>query len=138
MKPIKRRFKWWFRCTSSTGHLNKFDLYSGRKKDVEVNFGESMVMQISEKTKGTYCTFFYPALMDKLFEDEIYVLGTVQSSQKDMLKLKDDKKIPKGEGGFHYSKCIICCKWYNNKPVLLLATNVDGMSGVSNIMKQRE
>ena len=111
MKPIKWRFKWWFRCTSSTGHLNKFDLYSGWMKDIEVNFGESVVMQISGKPKGTDCTFFDPALMDKLFEDEIYVLGTVQSTQKDMPKLKDDKKIPKGEGGFHYSKRIICCKW---------------------------
>ena len=37
---------------------------------------------------------------------------------------------------FHYSKNTICCKWYNNKPVLLMETNVDGMSRVSNIMKR--
>ena len=36
----------------------------------------------------------------------------------------------------HYCKNIICCKWYDNKPVLLLATNVDGMSGVSNVMRR--
>ena len=31
---------------------------------------------------------------------------------------------------------IICCKWYYNKSVLLLATNVDGMYEVSNVMTQ--
>ena len=53
-----------------------------------------------------------------------------------MLTLKDDKKISRGEGDFIYSKNIICCKWYNNKSVLLLGKNVDGMSGVSNIMRK--
>ena len=53
-----------------------------------------------------------------------------------MLKLKEDQKIPRGESDFHYSKNIICCKWYDNNPVLLLGTNVDGMSGVCNVMRQ--
>ena len=53
-----------------------------------------------------------------------------------MPKLKEDKKMSRGERDFHYSKSIICCKWYDNKPVLLVATNADGMSGVSNVMKR--
>ena len=36
---------------------------------------------------------------------------------------------------FHYSKNIICCQRYDNKPVLLLAINFDAMSGVSNVMR---
>ena len=40
-----------------------------------------------------------------------------------------------GKSGFHYSKSIIFSKWYGNKPVLLLATNADGVSGVSNVMR---
>ena len=52
-----------------------------------------------------------------------------------MLKLKGDKKMSRGENDFYYSKNIICCKWYNNKLVLLLTTNVDRMSGVSNVMR---
>ena len=82
-------------------------------------------MQLFEKVQGTYYTLFFdnsPALIDKLFEDGINTTGTVCSNRKQMLKLKD-------ESDFHYSKNIICCKWYNNKPVLLLAINVDGMSG---------
>ena len=53
-----------------------------------------------------------------------------------MAKLNKDQKIPKGESDFHYSKNTICCKWYDNNPVLLLGTNVDDMSGVCNVMRQ--
>ena len=53
-----------------------------------------------------------------------------------MAKLNKDQKIPKGESDFHYSKNTICCKWYDNNPVLLLGTNVDGMSGVCNVMRR--
>ena len=52
-----------------------------------------------------------------------------------MSKLKEDK-ISSSENDFHYSKNIICCKWYNNKPVLFLKSNVNGMSGISNIMRR--
>ena len=53
-----------------------------------------------------------------------------------MLKLKEDKKMSWSETDFLYCKNIICCKWYDNKPVSLLATNIDGMSGISNVMRQ--
>ena len=53
-----------------------------------------------------------------------------------MSKLKEDKKISRGESDFHYSKNIICCKWYNNKPVLRLVTNADDISGVSNVIRR--
>ena len=52
-----------------------------------------------------------------------------------MLKLKEDKKMSRSESEFHYSKNI-CCKWYDKKPVLLLVTNVDDISGLSNIMRR--
>ena len=98
-------------------------------------------MQLSEKLKGTYCTLFFdnffniPELMDKPFVDGIYAIGTVRSNRKKMPKLKEDKKIFKGERDFHYSNKIICCKWYESKPDLFLETNVDGMIGVSKVMK---
>ena len=34
-KPIKWGFKWWFRCTNSTGYLYGFDIFLNKKKDVE-------------------------------------------------------------------------------------------------------
>ena len=97
-------------------------------------------MQLSEKLKGSYCTLFFDkffnrlALIDKLFEDGIYTIGTVGSNQKHLPKLKEDKKMSRVKNDFHYSESIICCKWYANKPVFFLATNVDGVSEESNVM----
>ena len=73
-------------------------------------------------------------MIDKLFEDGVYAIGTEQSNGKQMPNLKEDKKMFKGQSDFHYSKNIICCKWYNNKPIPLLATNFDGMSWVSYVI----
>ena len=58
-KPIKWGFKWWFRCVSLNGYLYEFDFYLGKKQDVKVNLGEGVVMQLSEKLKGTFCTVFW-------------------------------------------------------------------------------
>ena len=131
MKPIKRSFKWWFRCASSNGYLYEFDLYLGKKRNVEVNLGECVVMQLSEKLKGTFCTLLFenffnrPLLINKLFEEKICAIGTVSSQRKHMVKLKDDRKTVRGDSDFHFSKNVICCKWFNNEPVLLLATNIE-------------
>ena len=67
MKPVKRGCKWWFRCVSSSGYLYEFDLYLGKKQNVEVNLGEGVVMQPSEKLKGTFCTLF----IDKFFNSPL-------------------------------------------------------------------
>ena len=42
----------------------------------------------------------------------------------------------RGYSDFQFSKNVICCKWFGNKAVLLLATNVEGMVGMSNMMRQ--
>ena len=55
-----------------------------------------------------------------------------------MPKLKDDKKMVRRDSDFHFSKNVICCKWFDNKPVLLLAINVEGMDGTSNVMRRAE
>lgn len=53
-----------------------------------------------------------------------------------MLKLKDEKKLSRDVSDFHYSKNIICYKWHDNRPVLLLAINVDSMSAAYNVMRR--
>ena len=98
-------------------------------------------MQLSEKLKDTLCTFFDnffngPLLINKLFEENIYAIETVRSNQKLMPKLKDDKKMVRGDSDFQFSKNEICCEWFDNKPVLLLATNTEGIDVTSNVMRQ--
>ena len=76
MKPLKRGFEWWFGCASSTGYLCKFDFYPSQEKDVKVNLVESVVIQLSQKLRETYCTLFSdnsfnsPALIDKILRIE--------------------------------------------------------------------
>ena len=99
-------------------------------------------MQLFEKLEGTFCTLFFenffnsPLLINKLFEQNIYEIGDVRSSRKHMPKLKDDKKMVRGDSDFQFPKNVICCKWFDNKPVLLLATNIEGIDGTSNVMRQ--
>ena len=64
MKPIKWSFKWWFRCATSNCYLYEFDLYLRKKKNVEVNLDEGVVMQLPEKLKSTFCTFFFDNLFN--------------------------------------------------------------------------
>ena len=104
--------------------------------------GEDVVTQLSEKLKGTFCTFFFdnffnsPLLINKLFKENIYAIGTARSNRKHVPKLKDDKKMVRGDSDFQFPKNVICCKWFDNKPVLLLATNIEGMDGTSNVMRR--
>ena len=60
----------------------------------------------------------------------------MRSNRKHMAKLKDDKKMLGRDSDFQFSKNVICYKWFNNKPVLLLATNIEGMDGTSNAMRR--
>lgn len=75
---------------------NKIDFYLGKKKDMEVNLGEGVVSQLTEKLKRTYCTVyfdnFFPISIDKLLQNVIYGVGAVRSNRKHMPKTKIDKK----------------------------------------------
>ena len=74
-------------CELSNGYLYELYLYLGRKQNVEVNIGEGVVMQLSEKLKGTFRTLFFdnffnsPLLINKLFEENIYTIGNVRSNR---------------------------------------------------------
>ena len=99
MKPIKWGFKCWFRCASWNGYLHEFDLYLGKKQNIEVNLVIGMVMQLSEKLEDIFCNLLFdiffnsPLLINNMFEENIYEIGTVRSNEKHMPKRKDDKKM---------------------------------------------
>ena len=143
LKPIKWGFKSWYRCASKTGYLYEFDLYLGKKKDgVQYNLGESVILQLSEKLKNTFCTLFFdnffnsPILVEKLFDDDIYAVGTVRSNRKQMPQMKIDKSMKRGDVDFQYSSKVICCKWFDNRGVMLLASNLQGMDECSNVSRR--
>ena len=92
--------------------------------------------------KGIYCTLFSDNFLNSLALIYNTFWGCnsqdscVRSNQKQMLKLKEHKKMSCCERDFHYSKNIICCKWWNSKLVLPQAKNVDGVRKVSITMRE--
>ena len=98
MEPTKWGFYWWFRYDNPTGYLYEFENWKG--------LPAPYFWQIFNSAR----------LINKLFEDGIYAIGTVQSNRKQMPKLKEDKKISGSESDFHYSNNVICCKSYDKKP----------------------
>ena len=88
-KPIKWGFKFWFRCASKTGYLYQMDIYLGHKKATEFNLGESVV-QFCEDLKGKFCRVYFdnffssPNLVQRLFLNDVYAVGTVKTNQKNM------------------------------------------------------
>ena len=63
-------------------------------------------------------------LIDNSFQNGIFPVETVRSNKKQMPKMKIDSEIKRGDVDFKYSDNVLCCKWYNNKAVLLLASNI--------------
>ena len=67
-------------------------------------------MQISENLKGTFCTLFSDnffnssLLINKLFEENFYAVGTVRSNRKRMPKLQNGIKIVRRDLDFQFSK----------------------------------
>ena len=90
------------------------------------------MLQLSERLKNTFCTLYFdnvfnsPSLINKLFQNGLYVIGTVRSNRKQMPKMKADKEMKSGDVDFQYSKSVISCKWYDNKAVHILAGNIEG------------
>ena len=78
-----------------------------------------------------------PLSINKLLEENIYAIGTVKSWKmwKHMPKLKDYKKMVRGDSLFQFSKNVVCCKCFDNKPVLSLAINIERMDRTSNVLR---
>ena len=45
-RPIKRGFKYWYRCDSETGYVYQLEMYQGRKEKRELNLGSSVVLDL--------------------------------------------------------------------------------------------
>ena len=65
--------------------------------------------------------FTSPNLMLKLFEDWIYITGTVKSNRKYMPTLKADNQMKRGEYDWLECDTISAKKWMDNRSVILLS-----------------
>ena len=81
------------------GYLPEMDMYLGKKQQVEHSLGEGVVLQLSKKLNDTYCTLFFnnffnsPSLVETLYQDGIYGIGTVRKDHKHIPSMVPDKAM---------------------------------------------
>ena len=144
-KPIKWSFKFWFRCSSKSGYLYQMDIYLGRKQTPEFNLGlgEEVVLQLTKDLERSFCTVYFdnffnsPKLIEKLFQKDIYGIGTVRANRKQMPKMIDDKQMKRGDCEFLFSGNTMACKWMDNRSVLLLSSAIEGMNDILSVGGQK-
>ena len=67
-----------------------------------MNLGSSVVLDLSQVLKDTYCHVFFdnlfnsPTLIQKLHDNELYGLGTGRSDRINMSQMKKDKEMKRG------------------------------------------
>ena len=81
--------------------------------------------------QDNYCCIFFdnyfsiPIVIQKLHEQRLYGLATVQSRQKYMPEMKQYKQMKPSDRQIKYYNNIAFIKWMNNKSVMHLGGNID-------------
>ena len=129
--PIKWGFKCWYRCDRETIYVSQLELYQGWKEKREFNLGLSVVLDSCQFLKDTYCHVFFDnffnslTLIQKLHDNGLYGLGTARTNRINMLQMKKDKEMKRGDYQCKFYNHIACIKWYDNKPVMLLGSRLE-------------
>ena len=143
-KPIKSGFKFWFRCASKTGYLYQLDLYLGKKEKTEENLGPSVVLKMTECLENSYCTVFFdnffnsPSLITKLYDRGLCGVGATRKDRVGMPEMTADRKMRRGDHDYMYSDKVACCKWFDRRSVLMLFSNIEGMSTTSTVLRRQK
>ena len=141
-KPIKWGFKWRCRCSSTTGYLYEFSLYLGKKEKTELRLGESVVLNLSQKLEGSYCTLYFdnffnsPLLVNKFYEKGLYCVGTVRKDRRNMVVMPNDINMKRGDIEFQFSENIAAVKWFDNRGVTLVGTALEGCDQISSVSRR--
>ena len=73
--------------------------------------------------------------MKTLYQRGIYGIGTVRKDRKHMPSMVPDKAMKRGDHEFQYLDKAISCKWFDNRAVHLLGSNVEEFDAVSVISR---
>ena len=71
--------------------------------------------------------------MAKLFEKGIYCIGTVRNDRKNMVVMKKDNTMKRGDIDFQYADDVVALKWYDNHGVTLVGTCLEGCNQTSSV-----
>ena len=115
-----------------------------KKQNTEFNLGEEVVLQLTKDLEGAFCAAYFdncfnsPILIEKLFDKNIYAIGTVRKNRKQMPKMLEDKNMQKGDCEMLYSKNVMAYKWMDNRSVLLVSTSREAMDDVSSVQRREK
>ena len=107
-------------------------------KHQSLSVGEEVVPQLTKNLGRSFCTVYFDnflnslKLIEKLFQKDIYGIGTVGANRKQIPKLINDKQMNWGDCEFFFSGNATTCKWMDNRSVLLLssAPALEGMNDI--------
>ena len=132
-KAIKWGLKFWCCCASATGYLYQLDLYLGKKDEVELNLGESVVLKmcrVPEKKVIALCTLTTFSIVAYWFQrcsKKTFMAWELLKATEEECQCYSDKKMKRGDSDYQFSTDFDCCKWMDNQPVVMLFSNIEGM-----------
>ena len=145
-KPVKWGFKSWFYFSSKSGYLHQMDIYLGRQQTPQfsLGLGEEVVLQLTKDLEQWFCTVYFdnflnsPKLIEKLFQKDIYSVGTVRANRKQMLNMINDKQTKRGDCEFLFSGNTMACKRMDTRSVLLLSYAFEGMNDILSVQRRQK
>ena len=88
-KLIKGGLRIWYRAAPKTGYLYEFDICTGRKETTEFGLGDSVVLQLTEKLKGSFCCIFFDNFFTlPLTGNSLYGIGVARQNRKLLPKIE--------------------------------------------------
>ena len=114
------------------------DIHLGRKQTTEfsLGLGEGVVLQLTKDLERLFYLVYFgnffnsPKLIEKLFQKGIYSIGTVRAKRKQMSKIIDDRLMKREDYVFIFSDNTMAWKWVDNRSVLLLSSDLEGMNDI--------
>ncbi|XP_063924603.1 piggyBac transposable element-derived protein 4-like [Zophobas morio] len=142
-KPIKRGYKMWM-LADKTGYCLKFDLYTGKTDSQEKSLSSRVIKQLTSHLQGKnhllyFDNFFNSVpLLEELKKQRIHAVGTVNISRRYLPKLKEDKKINRGEFEWYTSNTSLAAiKWKDKRSVHILS-NFHDPENISEVGRQEK
>lgn len=138
LKPVKRGYKVWARCDSTTGYVYQFDIYTGKAEDQQagVGLGSLVVLSLGEAIRDTnsHLTFdnFFAShsLLEDLYSRNIYATATVRTNRKGLPVLATQKtSLQKGEFKWRSKQHTTYLQWMDTKPVHIMTTAFGSSEG---------
>ena len=130
-KPIKWGIKVWSLAESTTGYLERFQVYTGKEAGrAEIGLAHRVVSDLSEHLADTHIRLYMDnyftgiPLFNDLLAKGIYACGTVRSNRRGLPLeiLPKNVRLEKHQYKVAQFNNIACTTWQDTKPVMFLST----------------